>query len=201
MGPIRIPIFFDYASTLCYIAWRIVGPLEDELGFEALWKGVPIASRDFRAKPGRALGERERQKVLFVAAETGIRVAPPPIWIDSTLALQGSEVARHVGVFPAYHDAVFHAAFDDGANIADRSVLEELAQRAGIDSTRFRDALESGAIAERIDQNKREADEFSALGYPTFILGDFPMIGIQPIESMRLLLGRFIRQRAEEPQA
>jgi len=27
------------------------------------------------------------------------------------------------------------------------------------------------------------------------------MIGIQPIESMRLLLGRFIRQRAEEPQA
>jgi hypothetical protein len=43
--------------------------------------------------------------------------------------------------------------------------------------------------------------EFSALGYPTFILGDFPMIGIQPIESMRLLLGRFIRQRTEEPQA
>jgi hypothetical protein len=43
--------------------------------------------------------------------------------------------------------------------------------------------------------------EFSVLGYPTFILGDFPMIGIQPIESMRLLLGRFIRQRTEEPQA
>jgi len=27
------------------------------------------------------------------------------------------------------------------------------------------------------------------------------MIGIQPIESMRLLLARFLRQRAEEPQA
>ena len=201
MGRIRIPIFFDYASTLCYIAWRIVGPLEDELGFEALWKGVPIAARDFRAKPGRTLGERERQKVLFVAAETGIRVAPPSIWIDSTLALQGSEVARDAGAFPAYHDAMFRAAFDDGADIADRRVLEEIAQLAGIDSTWFRDALDSGAMAERIDQNKREADEFSALGYPTFILGDFPMIGIQPIESMRMLLGRYIRQRADEPQA
>jgi predicted DsbA family dithiol-disulfide isomerase len=201
MSRIRIPIYFDYASTLCYIAWRIVTPLEQELGFEALWKGVPIAARDFRAKPGRVLGERERQKVLSVAAETGVRVAPPPAWIDSTLALQGSEVARDAGAFSAYHDAVFRAAFDDGADIASRDVLEAIAVRAGIDRARFCDALDSDATASRIEQNKREADDFSALGYPTFILGDFPMIGIQPIESMRLLLGRFIRQRAGEPQA
>ena len=201
MSRIRIPIYFDYSSTLCYIAWRIVTPLEHELGFEALWKGVPIATRDFRAKPGRVLGERERQKVLFVAAETGIPVAPPSSWIDSTLALQGSEIARDAGVFPAYHDAVFRAAFDQGADIADSRVLDTIAERAGLDRSRFRAALDSGAMAERIAEHKREADEFSALGYPTFILGDFPMIGIQPIESMRLLLGRFIRQRTEEPQA
>jgi predicted DsbA family dithiol-disulfide isomerase len=201
MSRLRIPIYFDYASTLCYIAWRIVTPLEDELGFEALWKGVPIASRDFRAKPGRVLAERERQKVLFVAAETGIRVAPPSSWIDSIPALQGSEVARDAGVFAAYHDAVFRVAFDDGADIADAKVLDAIADRAGLDRSKFRAALDSGAMAARLDEHKREADEFSALGYPTFILGDFPMIGIQPIESMRLLLGRFIRQRTEEPQA
>jgi predicted DsbA family dithiol-disulfide isomerase len=201
MSRLRIPIYFDYASTLCYIAWRIVTPLEAELGFEALWKGVPIAARDFRAKPGRVLGERERQKVLSVAAETGIRVAPPSSWIDSALALNGSEVARDAGVFAEYHDAVFRAAFDEGADIADRSVLEAIAERAGIERAEFRAALDREATAARIADNKREADEFSALGYPTFILGDFPMIGIQPIESMRLLLGRFIRQRTEEPQA
>ena len=196
-----IPIYFDYASTLCYIAWRIVTPLEDELGFEALWKGVPIAARDFRAKPGRVLGERERQKVLFVAAETGIRVAPPSSWIDSMPALQGSEIARDAGVFAAYHDAVFRAAFEQGAisRIARcstrlRSAPVSIARSSATASTR-------GAMTARIAEHKREADEFSALGYPTFILGDFPMIGIQPIESMRLLLGRFIRQRAEEPQA
>ncbi|MGH7923031.1 MAG: DsbA family protein [Candidatus Binatus sp.] len=201
MSRIRIPIYFDYASTLCYIAWRIVTPLEDELGFEALWKGVPIAARDFRAKPGRVLGERERQKVLFVAAETGIRVAPPPSWIDSTAALQGSEVARDAGVFPAYHDAVFRAAFDEGADPADPEVLDAIAERAGLDRSKFRTVLDTGAMSARIAGHKREADEFSALGYPTFILGDFPMIGIQPIETMRLVLGRFIRQRTEEPQA
>ena len=201
MNRVRIPIYFDYASTLCYIAWRIVTELENELGFEALWKGVPIAMRDFRFMPGRVLGEQERQKVLLVAAETGIRVAPPPSWIDSIPALQGSEVARDAGVFAAYHAAVFRGAFDEGADIADRAVLDAIAERAGIDPAKFRAALDSGAMAARIDEHKREADEFSALGFPTFILGDFPMIGIQPIESMRLLLGRFLRQRAEEPQA
>src|ERR1700682_1080287 len=111
MARVRIPIFFDYASTLCYIAWRIVGELEGELGFEALWKGVPIAMRDHRANPGRVLGDREGEKVRMVAAETGIAVAPPKSWSDSRQALEGSEIARDAGVFRNYHDAVFRTAF------------------------------------------------------------------------------------------
>lgn len=201
MAQVRIPIYFDYASTLCYIAWRIVRELESELGFEALWKGVPIAMRDFRAKPGRALGDLERQKVLMVAAETGILVAPPPSWIDSRAALQGSELARDADVFPAYHDAVFRAAFDSGDDISRPELLETIAARAGMDRADFRAGLQSGRMESRLEDHKREAEEFSALGYPTFILGDFPMIGIQPIESMRLLLGRYIQQRSDEPQA
>jgi predicted DsbA family dithiol-disulfide isomerase len=198
---VRIPIFFDYASTLCYIAWRIVKELEAELKFEALWKGVPIAMRDHRAKPGRVLGDREREKVLMVAAETGIPVAPPASWIDSSAALQGSEIARDAGVFGAYHDAVFRAAFEQRIDIANLEVLGAIAERAGINRAQFRSEIESGAMLTRIQAHKIEADEFTALGYPTFILGDFPLIGIQPIESMRMLIGRFLSQRSQEPQA
>ena len=198
---IIIPIYFDYASTLCYIAWRIVRELEAELGFAAMWKGVPIALRDHRARAGRTLGELERQKVLMVAAETGIPVAPPSQWIDSTAALEGSEVARDAGVFRAYHDAVFRAAFEDRADIGEPAVLDALAARAGLDAARFRAALESHAMAPRIEAYRREADEFSALGYPTFILGDYPLIGIQPIATMRQVITRFMQQRTSEPQA
>lgn len=196
-----IPIYFDYASTLCYIAWRIVRDLEPEMNFEPLWKGVPIAIRDYRAKAGRVLGPVERQKVQTVVAETGIKVAPPANWIDSTAALQGSELAREAGCFAKYHEAVFRAAFEDRADIAQPEVLDSIAKQSGMDPRRFRAGLESGRMAERISRNKEEADRFCALGYPTFILGDFPVTGIQPIETMRMLLGRFIQQRSEEPQA
>ena len=199
--PITIPIYFDYASTLCYIAWRIVRELETELGFEAMWKGVPIALRDHRAKAGRTLGELERQKVLMVAAETGIPVAPPAQWIDSTAALEGSEVARDAGVFRIYHDAVFRAAFEDRVDIAQPATLDAIAARVGLDVERFRTVVDSHAMATRIDSYRREADEFSALGYPTFILGDYPLIGIQPIATMRQVIARFMQQRMSEPQA
>ena len=81
------------------------------------------------------------------------------------------------------------------------SVLSALAAKAGIDPARFSDDIQSGRMAPKIAEHKQEADNFSALGYPTFMLGDFPSIGIQPIETMRLLIGRFIAQRIAEPQA
>ncbi len=201
MPRVVIPIYFDYASTLCYIAWRIVRELEAELQFTPLWKGVPIATRDSSTRPGRALGMRERNKVIAVAAETGIAVMPPDTWLDSGPALQGAELAREAGVFAAWHEAVFRAAFEERLDIGDMGVLAGLAMRAGIDPERFSDAIRSGRMAPKIAEHKQEADNFSALGYPTFMLGDFPLIGIQPIETMRLLIGRFIAQRIAEPQA
>src|SRR5216683_5618731 len=138
MPKVVIPIYFDYASTLCYVAWRIVRELEGELGFTALWKGVPISLRDHSARPGNSLGPIERIKVMNVVAETGIQVAPPDMWIDSDAALQGSELAREAGVFTPHHETVFRAAFEERLDIARLDVLGEIAAAAGMDGERFR---------------------------------------------------------------
>ncbi|HVA78061.1 MAG TPA: DsbA family protein, partial [Candidatus Binataceae bacterium] len=151
MPRVVIPIFFDYASTLCYVAWRIVRELEPELGFDALWKGVPIALRDHRFIAGRAITDLERQKVLMVAAETGIAVAPLERWIDSSNALEGSELARDAGVFTEYHEAVFRAVFESRADISAPAILDEIAARAGLDPIKFRQDLESRRMAPRLE--------------------------------------------------
>jgi predicted DsbA family dithiol-disulfide isomerase len=199
MAQAVIPIYFDYASTLCYIAWRIVSELERELDFSALWKGVPIRLRDRHSRPGNPLGAIEREKILTVIAETGISVAPPEHWIDSDAALRGAELAREAGVFAAYHAGVFRAAFEHRRDIAQLEVLSEIATAAGMERERFVAGINSPLMAARITANRDEADRFSALGYPTFILGDFPLTGIQPLATMRMLLRRFLEQRASEP--
>ena len=63
---------------------------------------------------------------------------------------------------------------------------------------RFLADLQSERMAPRISENKREADGQSALGYPTFILGEFPLIGIQPKDTMRLIFARYMRQRGRK---
>jgi predicted DsbA family dithiol-disulfide isomerase len=196
-----IPIFFDYSSTLCYIAWRITAQLRRELPIDPLWKGVPITMRNKRVQPGMSIGESDLIKVRSVAAETGIAVEPPARWLDSNAALQGAELARRAGAFDPYHDAMFRAAFEDRLDIGKLEVMKEIAERAGMDPVAFGTEIESGSMAAQITKNKREADDFSAIGYPTFLLGDFPLIGIQPIDTMRLLFERFIALRTHEPGA
>lgn len=201
MARILIPIYFDYASTLCYIAWRIVRELRLELEFEPLWKGVPIRWRNHSSRPGNALGTVERAKIATVIAETGVQVGAPERWIDSDAALMGSELARQVGVFDVFHDSVFRGAFELGLDISHPDRLAEIAAAAGMNVDSFRQAIQRRLAAPQLIANKSEADQFSALGYPTFMLGEFPLIGIQPKETMRLLLARFLSQRRGAPQA
>jgi predicted DsbA family dithiol-disulfide isomerase len=198
---IIIPIYFDYASTLCYVAWRIVDELRFELDFEPLWKGVPIRWRNHASRPGIPLGAVERAKIATVIAETGIQVTPPECWIDSDAALMGSELARQAGVFDRFHEGVFRGAFERKLDISHPDRLAEIAAIAGMDGEAFRQDVEKRLMASRLIENKNEADRFSALGYPTFILGEFPLIGIQPKEMMRMLITRFLSQRRRLPQA
>jgi predicted DsbA family dithiol-disulfide isomerase len=190
-----IPIYFDYASALCYVAWRIVGELRLQLDFEPLWKGVPIRWRSSSSAPGKALGPAERAKIATVMAETGVEVIPPERWIDSDAALMGSELARQAGVFDQFHDSVFRSAFELGLDISNLDQLAEIAARATMKADAFRQEIQGRVAVAQLRENQREADQFSALGYPTFLLGEFPLIGIQPKETMRLLFDRFLCQR------
>src|SRR5271156_3806100 len=162
MPKIVIPVYFDYASTLCYIAWRIVGQLERELGFTALWKGVPIALRSYRSRPGLPLGPLELGRIQSVAAETGVAVEPPARWLDSDKALPGSELAREAEAFAAYHEAGFRAAFEQRADIRDRPVGGAVPPRAGLKPPPSGHQSQRGGRAQQIAANKAEADRFSA---------------------------------------
>lgn len=199
MTPVRIPIYFDYASSLSYIAKRVTAQLDGRLDVEWLWKGVHIARRHAGWKNGEMIGDDARGKIVRVSRETGVPLRIPATWLDSRAALEGAEFARDRGHFAAYHDAVFAAAFEDGRDIGDRQVLRELAERAGLPAAEFDAALDSGALADRVVQTEREATRFGVVGYPTFLLGEFPLIGIQPAETMRLLIQRHIDKAREQP--
>ena len=73
MPKVVIPIDFDYASTLCYVAWRIVSELESELEFEALSKGVPIFDRSAKMDEMLPLAPK-----ILNSISAGVMIDPRP---------------------------------------------------------------------------------------------------------------------------
>ncbi|MBI3796711.1 MAG: DsbA family protein [Deltaproteobacteria bacterium] len=198
MSQVIVPIYYDYASSLCYVAKKVMEQLDGQLEIALVWKGVQISRRHQGWKNGEMIGDEARGKIFRVAQETGVGLRLPQRWLDSAYALEGAEFAREQGKFAAYHTVVFAAAFEEGKDISALPTLLRLAEGIGLPVAELEHALKTGALTERIKENETEAATFGIVGYPTFMLGAFPLIGIQPAETMRLLIQRYVDKAREQ---
>ncbi len=198
MANVKIPVYYDYASSLSYIAKRVMEQLDDQLAIELLWKGVNIARRHQGWKNGEMIGDEAKGKIVRISRETGIPLRIPAKWLDSVYALEVAEFAKDHNLFAAYHEAVFVAAFEDEQDIGKRSVLLGVAEQVGLPVAELEQSLQSGELTQRVRATEQEAAEFGIVGYPTFLLGEFPLIGIQPAETMRLLIQRYLDKAREQ---
>lgn len=198
MANVIVPIYYDYASSLCYIAKKVMEQLQGKLAVELLWKGVQISRRHQSWKNGEMLGDEARGKIFRVARETGVELCVPERWLDSAYALEAAEFAREHGRFHDYHDAIFTAVFAEGRDVASLPILLELAESIGLPVGKLEQALRTEAFTARVKASEAEAAAFGVVGYPTFLLGEFPLIGIQPAETMRLLIQRYVDQKQKQ---
>lgn len=198
MSKVIIPVYYDFASSLCYVAKKVVEQLDGQLDIELLWKGVQIARRHDGWKNGEMIGDEARGKIFRVARETRVELRVPERWLDSAAALEGAEFARERGRFAAYHQSLFSAIYEAGRDIGDRDTLLELVEDLGLPSREFERALRAGIFTQRVKDTEAEATTFGVVGYPTFMLGEFPLIGIQPAETMRMMIQRYIDKSREQ---
>jgi predicted DsbA family dithiol-disulfide isomerase len=194
MTPVVIPVYFDYASSLCYIGWHIAARLAVELDVEMRWRPVHIAAQYPEWKQGELVGGDTRAKIQRVSDETGIELQVPDRWLDSRAALEGTLLAEECGCAIAYHREVFTAAYERGDDIGDRSVLVRAATVAGLPMGRFMEFVATRRGAQRLAEIREEARQLGVVGYPTFLLGEFPLTGIQPYETMKLLVMRHVER-------
>jgi len=83
--PAVIPVYFDFASTLCYAAHRVMSRLAGDLtaaGIALDWRPIDLARITGWKRGVDAVGGR-RAHVLQVARELAGSVRMPPRWIDS----------------------------------------------------------------------------------------------------------------------
>jgi predicted DsbA family dithiol-disulfide isomerase len=190
---LRVRTYYDFASTLCYVAHRVFGGLApelDKLGVALEWAPLDLADllgwpRGVAVLPAR-LANAER-----VAAEHGVDVAPLRVWPDSRDANAAALILARGPQEAAFRERVWTAVFEERRPLDAPGTLESLARDLGLD---FEPQRLERARDELAFRTQLAAEE-DVTGVPTLMLDQFPFGGIQSRETTLLVLERWVSRR------
>lgn len=196
LDAVTVPVWYDFASTLCYVTHRVMermAPTLDEVGVQLHWQPLDLSQLLAPYRREQAVPEERRANAKRVAIDLGVDVDVPAIWLDSR-----SVAAAAIALAGSPHEAtwrerVFTALFEERrSQVDDREVAhlsDELGWRIGdSELARGREALSAQTEVAR---------DAMVSGVPTFMLGEWPVGGIQTEDTMTQLLRRFASKQRE----
>jgi 2-hydroxychromene-2-carboxylate isomerase len=188
-GRIAVRVYYDFASSLSYVAHRVMERMRvdlERLAIDLEW--APLDLTRITGWPrGAPIEGYRRENALRVARELGVDVRMPTHWPDSraanavALGLAGTPQA------PAWRERVYSAIHEEGRSLDDPGVLDSLGRDLGI---AVADLCDARGLAALETENERARDA-NVTGVPTFLLGEWPIGGIQEESVMRTLFQRW----------
>jgi predicted DsbA family dithiol-disulfide isomerase len=136
-----------------------------------------------------------RDSVYPTAQRLGIPIKLPSVSPQprSDKAFEILALAQDKGLDHAYSMRVMRAFFQEDRDIGQPEVLIELAADAGLDPEEARQALDSGAFAERHRRALRHAREDMAItAVPTIVVGKQVFRGTPPLRALQLALDQLV---------
>lgn len=206
-APLRIRLHYDFASSVCYIAHRVLQRIAPQLaaaGIELVWTPIDLARLMSWRRGGRVAGDR-LLNVARISSELGVPLRTPPLWLDSRRAGAVAIALADGPGEPAWRERVWSAVFEEGRF----DQLDQLGRSAGddagwladlaIDTSSIDEAALEASLAE-LARRTRDAREEMVTGVPTFMLDSWPFGGIQQDDTMVSILTRFAKRRRERDE-
>lgn len=97
-------------------------------------------------------------------------------------ALAIAEYARDQGKLDAWRNAAMHAYWREHRELESDGVLQELAQRVGLDPKAAISAADDPQYQSRVDELSAEGRRRGVTGIPSFFIGPYFVVGCQPYE-------------------
>jgi len=156
------------------------------------WRGFPLhpetpekgrSLKDLFA--GRGLNVSEMVAHLkTVAGQLGLPFGERTMTFNSRLAQELSYWAGDRGREGAYHKAVFEAYFVRGSNIADRSVLLDIAARAGLEPEAAAEVIDTRRYRSAVERDWHSARQLGVTAVPTLAVDGDLLVGAQPYREL-----------------
>jgi predicted DsbA family dithiol-disulfide isomerase len=194
METVTIRVYYDFASTLCYVAHRVMCRIEQEiveLGVALEWRPIDLTM----AAPwdrGDSFRPDIRAAVRNTGLALGIDVEMPDPWLDSRPASQVALSLRTPADEARWRRAVFDTFFDRKTPRLTPDLL-----RLARDLTGLEAAPDEAQGFDRVEDCTREAIALGVTGVPSFLLDNWLFGGVYDDELMISILRQLSTQYRE----
>ena len=187
MAP-RIEFYFDFGSPNSYMAYKVLPGIEQRLKtkvelkpallggiFKATGNQPPMVS--LAGVPAKAAYER-RQSDRFVARHglTNYRFNPA-FPINTLHMMRGTMLARRLGLFEPYVDAIFAGMWEQALNMGDLDVFHGVLTDAGLPAEAFAQHIGDPDVKAALIASTDEAIGRGVFGSPAFFVGEEMFFG------------------------
>lgn len=118
-----------------------------------------------------------------------------PLVSYSLKALEATEYAKGTGKVEAFHQGVYRAYWEKQQDIGRNEVLAEVAQEAGLEWDPLRQALEAQTYLRPVVEQFQQGMSLGFTGIPAFLVEGIPMVGLQTLETLRMVAKRVLARR------
>ena len=99
------------------------------------------------------------------------------------IAAEASECADEQDKYWGYHDMLY-----ENQNALDNESLKQYAQDLGLDITEFNECLDSGKMAQEVEEDFQDGVSYGIKGTPTFFINGIKVVGAQPYEVFQQII-------------
>ena len=162
--------------------------LEQEFPLEITYKSfylrpdMPLEGIVRPVKEGAEPGSILTGNIGESAVDAGLTMRRAPLTPNTRLSFEASEFAKEKGLFEPFHKACYRAFWEDGVNLGQISVLQQLGEQVGLDAQDMKERLDAGYYAAQAQAQYEEAISLGVNGIPSFIMGRYFFSGAQPYE-------------------
>ena len=174
----ELEFFFDYGSPFSYLADTQLKGLAERTGARVVCRPMLLGGVFKETGNASPIAIEAKRKYMMIDLERwakhyGIQTPNNPHFPINTIRLmRGAIAAERLGVFPAYHSAIFDAFWREGFNLGEAAVVREVIERAGLDAERIVAASEDQAVKDALRIATEAAVARGVFGAPTFFIGD-----------------------------
>lgn len=107
----------------------------------------------------------------------------------SVIAGNAGECANDQGKFWQFHDYMYkNQPSESDTSIYTSPILSQIAGQLGMDSTKFKDCLDSKKFDKNVSQDLADGQKAGVSGTPTLFINGQPIVGAQPYSAFKTII-------------